>query len=350
VRELTCYLRLCSVFGTGARETNQPASVWRYYLLSNRPETSDSQFTWSGFIERNNSELLNNFGNFVNRVLKFIAARYDSVVPGPSESAEVTEEDKAIDDAFFKDINASLARYRTFMDDTKLRDGLSESMRVSARGNLYLQENTLDNALFANRPDRCATVILNAVNLIYTMTAIFNPFMPATTDSMLAQLNAPPRTIPSELTIDILPGHKIGKPEHLFKRIEPKMEVEWRSRFGGETKANPGPAAVAASALGAGTAINGEVKAKEAGMSKKQLEKLKKEQKKAEAAALEAALKAKMTPEMKELDDKITVQGAKVRDLKTGKVQGDVDAEVAELVAMKNELTALVKALQETSV
>jgi hypothetical protein len=39
-----------------------------------------------------------------------------------------------------------------------------------------------------------------------------------------------------------------------------------------------------------------------------------------------------------------------VRDLKTGKVQGDVDAEVAELVAMKNELTALVKALQETSI
>ena len=57
-----------SVFGTSAKETNQSPSVWRYYLLMNRPETSDSVFTWNEFIARNNGELLNNLGNFVNRV------------------------------------------------------------------------------------------------------------------------------------------------------------------------------------------------------------------------------------------------------------------------------------------
>ncbi len=63
------------VFGTSARETNVPASVWRYYLLMNRPETSDSIFTWNEFVSRNNADLLNNLGNFVNRVrvLKFLS-------------------------------------------------------------------------------------------------------------------------------------------------------------------------------------------------------------------------------------------------------------------------------------
>lgn len=61
----------CRVFGNSAKETSAPPSVWRYYLLMNRPETSDSQFMWGEFIARNNTELLNNLGNFVNRVSRY---------------------------------------------------------------------------------------------------------------------------------------------------------------------------------------------------------------------------------------------------------------------------------------
>ena len=59
---------LHSVFGNNARETGQPASVWRYYLISQRPETNDSAFLWSNFIAACNNELLANLGNFCNRV------------------------------------------------------------------------------------------------------------------------------------------------------------------------------------------------------------------------------------------------------------------------------------------
>lgn len=65
---LSGVLTVISVFGNNAEETGQPPSVWRYYLLSQRPETSDSAFLWSSFIAANNTELLNNLGNFVNRV------------------------------------------------------------------------------------------------------------------------------------------------------------------------------------------------------------------------------------------------------------------------------------------
>lgn len=55
------------VFGTDAKETGIPADVWRFYLLSQRPESQDANFNWSDFALKNNGELLNNLGNFVNR-------------------------------------------------------------------------------------------------------------------------------------------------------------------------------------------------------------------------------------------------------------------------------------------
>jgi len=55
------------VFGTDARDTGIPADVWRFYLAYIRPETQDSNFNWIDLATKNNSELLNNLGNFVNR-------------------------------------------------------------------------------------------------------------------------------------------------------------------------------------------------------------------------------------------------------------------------------------------
>jgi methionyl-tRNA synthetase len=57
------------VFGTDARETGIPADVWRFYLAYIRPESMDSNFNWVDLATKNNSELLNNLGNFVNRLV-----------------------------------------------------------------------------------------------------------------------------------------------------------------------------------------------------------------------------------------------------------------------------------------
>lgn len=59
------------VFGDDAEKTGVPSEVWRYYLLSNRPEKSDTVFTWRDFANKNNNELLANPGNLANRGLKF---------------------------------------------------------------------------------------------------------------------------------------------------------------------------------------------------------------------------------------------------------------------------------------
>ena len=67
------------VFGNNAQDSGISPSVWRYYLASVRPESSDSHFSWDDFVARNNSELLANLGNFVNRLIKFVNAKYNGL-------------------------------------------------------------------------------------------------------------------------------------------------------------------------------------------------------------------------------------------------------------------------------
>ena len=76
------------VFGDQAKDTGIPSEVWRFYLLSNRPEQSDSAFYWDDLADKNNNELLKNLGNFVNRCLAFVYNRMDATVPACGEKTE----------------------------------------------------------------------------------------------------------------------------------------------------------------------------------------------------------------------------------------------------------------------
>lgn len=232
------------VFGDNVQKTNIPSSVWRYYLLVSRPEVSDTMFSWAEFIQRNNSELLANLGNFVNRVVKFVNMKYGSLVPSYIQHP-YTFDNGSGDDAFHgsssdhlcflelhRDINRILVQYIEHMDAVKIRYSLKLVFDFSSRGNLFLQTNRLNNALFDGNPQHCADVIGYMVNLIYLISACIAPFMPSTSRSIADQLNVPQRSIPDTWTLDILPGHRINKAYHLFSRIDEKMADFWRDSFG----------------------------------------------------------------------------------------------------------------------
>src|SRR5258706_359866 len=111
------------------------------------------------------------------------------------------------------------------MESLRFRESLEIVMRLSARGNLYLQQAGLSNALLADNPQRCDQALPRAVNLIWFLSALIWPFMPATAESIEVQLNAPARAIPvGGLSNDVLAGHKLGTPEHLFKKIHDEIE------------------------------------------------------------------------------------------------------------------------------
>ncbi|KAG6813405.1 hypothetical protein H0H92_011383 [Tricholoma furcatifolium] len=309
------------VFGPAAKETGIPASVWRYYLLSTRPETADAMFSWADCVAANNNVLLNNFGNFINRTLKFVSSLYDGVIPDGGDEPGLLSPNDEHDAEFITAVNGLLKDYLDAMEAVKLRLGLQTVMLVSMRGNNYLQSSGLNKALMASDPKRCAQVVSRAVNLIYVLSALVYPFMPATSDSILTQLNAPARVVPEVLSTDILAGHTIGKPEHLFKKIEENMIEVWRTKFSGET-----PAADAA----------------------QDAAKASKKGKAAKKAAPQVAPDPNMpkTPEMLALEAKVAEQGELVRGLKgqtpkTAELDAQIKDAVDGLKALKAELANL---------
>ncbi|KAI9815004.1 MAG: putative methionine--tRNA ligase, cytoplasmic protein rar1 [Pycnora praestabilis] len=257
------------VFGNNAKDTGIPSDVWRYYLLENRPETGDTQFEWKTFIAANNEKLLPNLGNFVNRLIKFVNAQYDSVVPDYT----VKYTDSTFNE-FKEDINTLLAEYIELLEAVRLRDGLNKAMAICRRGNAFLQHNKIDNKLKATQPEQAAAVVGLGLNLIYLLASIFYPYMPASSESILQQLNAPFLFIPDNWTADDLKsGHTIGKAQYLFSTIKSEKEEEWRGLFGGS-----------------------------------QAERLKKEEEAAKAAAKKAAKKAKKSDKKSNEPEKKSVE------------------------------------------
>ena len=113
------------MFGDSAEKTGVPSDIWRFYLLSRRPETSDSEFNWDLFISVNNNLLLKNLGNFVSRVLKFVNSRhFGSIVPDSTACHEPSF------DAWKEEVNA-LARFIRDLDAVKLRAGLATVLQIS---------------------------------------------------------------------------------------------------------------------------------------------------------------------------------------------------------------------------
>lgn len=262
--------------------------------------------------------------------MKFVSAVFDGVIPDSEDAPGPYSTDDAVDGEFFKDINNLLQEYINAMEYAKLRLGLQTVMAISSRGNTYLQSSGLNKALLESDPKRCAQVVSRAVNLIYALSALAHPFMPETSDAILAQLNAPARAVPDALAQDILAGHAIGAPAHLFKRIDEKMADVWRAKFGGaEQRAQ----------------LDADATHVVPGMSKRKA-----------AAAKKAADKAAAggdgpkSAEVLAWEQKVAEQGQVVRELKAKPKTPEGDQEVAaaveELKKLKLELSDLQKAQQ----
>ena len=103
--------------------------------MVNRPEKSDSEFSWKDFVDKNNNELLANLGNLVNRVLLYIQNNHNGAIP-PYDHALETDADVE----FIAEIESRYQRYCELLNRVEIKEGLKFSMEVSSRGNKYLQD------------------------------------------------------------------------------------------------------------------------------------------------------------------------------------------------------------------
>ena len=205
-----------------------PADYWRWWLMSNVPEGSDSNFTWESFQAGVNKDLADVLGNFVSRVTKFARARFGDTLPeggdyGPQELALI------------EDLQRGLVGYQAMMDGMAFRRASQELRQIWVLGNEYLQ-SAAPWAAFKADPDRAAATVRFAFNLIRLYAILSRPFLPEAAARMLAALGHPEDGWPTDVAEAIAtlgPGHRFEVPEVLFAKIDDARRIELEGRFAG---------------------------------------------------------------------------------------------------------------------
>jgi methionyl-tRNA synthetase len=208
-----------------------PGDYWRWALMANAPESSDAPFTIEGLQACVNSDLANVFGNFVNRIMKFAAAKMDGKVPaggtnGPLELAL---------QARLADGIAALTGHHEAME---FRKAAAETRALWVAGNEYLQEAAPWTAIKTD-PERAAVIVRTGLNLVAIYAILAMPFIPETASRVLDAMGVPKANrfwpLPEDRgLLDALPhGLEITVPDVLFAKIEDTQVAEWVERFGG---------------------------------------------------------------------------------------------------------------------
>ncbi|MDQ6691685.1 MAG: methionine--tRNA ligase [Candidatus Dormibacteraeota bacterium] len=223
----------------------------RYFVTVAGPENQDTDFTWSEFVRRNNDELVNNWGNLVNRVL-VNAHRNFGEVPPPGD---LTERDVEV----LGEIASGFDSTGRLIERASLQAAIKEAMRLSSIANFYLAEQEPWKVIKSNR-DRAATVLHVGLRLVDSLKVIFAPFLPFSSQRVHEMLGHPGQLAgpieKREVTEDrgsthrvltgnyadwvggwqppeLPAGQKLGEPQPIFRKLDPeKVVAEELARMG----------------------------------------------------------------------------------------------------------------------
>ena len=205
--------------------------VLRYVLTANAPETKDNNFTWKDFQERNNSELVAVYGNFVNRALQLTKKYWGGVVPACGELQEVDE--KAI--AEFKDVKEKVEQY---LNVFKFREAQKEAMNLARIGNRYITECE-PWKVWKTDPKRVETILNISLQLVANLAIAFEPFLPFSSEKLRKMINMPNFEWTQLGSTNLLKaGTQLGEPELLFEKIEDEVIERQLQKLADTKKAN----------------------------------------------------------------------------------------------------------------
>jgi methionyl-tRNA synthetase len=191
-----------------------PLDYWRFNLIFNRPETSDTSFLWSEF-ENNMKTLNDNIGNFIHRTLTFIEKQFNSKIP---EKIEYDE----IDKKFIERINKISLEVGDSLLNFKIRKAIREIVNFGKEGNIYLNEKAPWHLI--KKDKRNAGHVFNiCAQAVYALAVLLGAFIPETSEKILSFLNAPKLKEVSWDSINensVKAGVSIKKPKPLFQKLE----------------------------------------------------------------------------------------------------------------------------------
>jgi methionyl-tRNA synthetase len=204
----------------------------RYVLTSIAPETKDSEFTWKDYQTRVNSELVGIMGNFANRVLVLMHKYYEGLMPSVGvvqekyrlfDRGDVVGGKHPMVEEYIKPVVNLLGNYQ-------FRDAQFKMMELARLGNKYLAEHE-PWKLVKTDADATAQVLSEAVQVLFNMAMLMEPFMPEASSRLLGQLQANPDAAQRKafwmagegsegVWFELAVGHKLGEGGLLFQKIE----------------------------------------------------------------------------------------------------------------------------------
>ena len=212
-----------------------PADYWRYWLISNAPEASDSSFTFDLFAGVVNKDLNGVLGNFVSRVMKMTASKIGAEVPAGGEMTEVEEK-------LIADLQEKADNYCKYMEGLEFKKAMNELRAIWVDGNNYISV-TEPWTVIKTDPARAAAILRVCLNLIRTYALLSAPVMPETSAKILAKFGLNAADMPvlkgfnAAKEIEALqPGHKFEVGDALFERIAPEKTEELKAKYGSDKK------------------------------------------------------------------------------------------------------------------
>ncbi|MEN0049854.1 MAG: methionine--tRNA ligase [Bacteroidota bacterium] len=225
----------------------------RYNMIKNMPEQRDSEFTWKGYQETNNNELVNNLANFVNRVVVLTNKYYEGKVPVFNANLEINSSlvqgESATYDEELLLLKDKLEKVGKQIEKFDFRGGVSELMEISSLGNQLLQFNEPWKAVKTD-PERVKVVMNLGIQIVAALSVACRPFLPFTSDKLRnilqlseiqehEELSAIIEKLSNKLSI-VEAEHEIGEPTHLFSRIPDEVIEAQIQKLEDTKKANKG--------------------------------------------------------------------------------------------------------------
>lgn len=193
----------------------------RYYLLAEMPYASDGSITYENMIERYNADLANTLGNLVNRTIAMTNKYFGGVVQPGDVTEELDGELKSLAVETVGKVDKLLSEYR-------VSDTLDTIFTLAKRCNKYIDETTpWALAKDEDKKARLGTVLYNLLESIRFVAVLLSPFLPETSEKILAQMNTDIKDYDSLSAFGALKaGTVVGKAEPLFARIDAKEMFE----------------------------------------------------------------------------------------------------------------------------
>jgi len=201
-----------------------PADLLRYTLAANLPENKDTDFYWKEFQLRNNSELADILGNFINRTFTFVHKHFGGKVPARGKLEK-------IDNDMLNEISEYPKRIADLFERFKIRDGVNEMMNLARDGNKYFNDSQPWVTIKSNK-EKCGTTLNICLQTIYTLAELFYPVLPFSSEKLFKMLNSKPVEWKESGKSYLKEGHQINSAEILFPKIEDEVIEEQITKLG----------------------------------------------------------------------------------------------------------------------